>query len=180
MGNLSKLNDNHNLFINEYLYGEDKGNAAKCYANIYTNGEITKTTYSSASKLMSRSDIKNEIDAQVSQFNDLAKYRKIHNAQVLSDIISEMSTYQPTDQNGNKLSPHLARQTAIKGIEVQNKMFNLNEEKASVNVEGGMNFVFNLVAPSEDSDSEIQNEINAIKMEQGDYDEDDFTEFEEA
>ena len=179
MGKIVLANDQHAQFVTEYIYGENKGNAAKCYANIYSNGEMTPSSRFSASKLLAREDVKNYVQQQLEEFNDLAKYRKMHNSQVLSDIISEMSVYQPLDHNGKEISPHLARQTAIKAIETQNKMHGINEEKANVNIEGGANFVFNLVAPSDDED--VQAEIDAVRNATGDIEAEDvdFVDFED-
>lgn len=170
----------HEQFVTEYLFGGAKGNAARAYANVYYDGNITNSCYSSASKLLTRTDIQDYISVQMEQQKKIAEYRKIHNVQMLSDIADEMITAQPLDHNGQPLSTHLCRQTAIKAIVEQNKMLGLNEEKANVNIDNtGASFTFNLIAPSDEDEDEIRREMESIRKEQGDTEDIDFEDLEE-
>jgi len=171
MGNIVLSNTQHEEFVLEYLFGDAKGNAAQSYANVYYNGSMAPSCYSSASKLLTRPEIQGYIESKMEEQKKIAEYRKIHNNQILSDIIGEMSTAQPVDHNGNPISAHLCRQTAIKAIVEQNKMLGLNEEKTNINVDGGMNFTFNLVAP-EDNDDFNEVDLSDIRSENGDTTED--------
>lgn len=172
MGKLVLTNTQHEEFVLEYLFGANKGNAARSYANVYYDGQVTSSCYSSSSKLLARPEIESYIAEKISEQKKISEYRKIHNVQILSDIIDEMATAAPNDQNGNPLSPHLCRQTAIRAIAEQNKLLGLNEEKADLTVNGGMNFTFNLIPPSDEDDREIEAEIRSIREEKGDYIED--------
>ena len=150
MGNLALNNMQHEEFATEYLFGSSKGNGAQSYANIYNNGEITASCYSGASKLLRRDDIKGFLKVQLEDFKDLTKYRELYNIEMLSKIADEMVNADAgSDINGNPMSPHLQRQTAIRAISEQNKMLGLNNDKTDLTVNGGMNFTFNLIPPTE-------------------------------
>ena len=180
MGNLVSLKESHEQFALEYLFGEHKGNASKCYALIYNNGETNVTSKTAGYSLLGRDDIKQFLAAKKKEQEDLFQYRKIANVEMLSQIAEEMLHATPADTNGNPLSTHLCRSTAIKAIAEQNKMLGLNEEKADVTVNGGMQFTFNLVPPTDEDEASIEAEINAIRKEKGDVAEDiDFEEYEE-
>ena len=180
MGSLVKLKESHEQFCLEYLYGESKGNASKCYALIYNNGETNVTSKSAGYSLLNRQDIKEYLAVKKKEYEDLVQYKKIHNIEMLSAIADEMLNAQPVDNNGNPISTHLCRSTAIKAISEQNKMLGFNEEKADLTVNGGMQFTFNLVPPSDEDEASIEAEISAIRQEKGDVAEDiDFEEFEE-
>lgn len=173
MGNLTLNNIQHEEFVLDYLYGGGKGNAARAYANIYSNGEITPSSYSASSKLLAREDIKDYLSIKLEEQKDLAKYRKIHNVEILSGIIDEMANaVAPNDINGNPQSNHLQKQTAIRAIAEQNKMLGLNEEKADLTVNGGMNFVFNYIPPTDDDVKQIEIEMDNIRKKHGDVAED--------
>jgi phage terminase small subunit len=179
MGNLVKLNEKHEEFALEYLFGAAKGNAARAYANVYYNGDMAPSCYSSGSKLLQRQDVKSYLDVKMEEHKAIIEYKRIHNSQMLSDIADEMLHAQPTDHNGNPISTHLCRQTAIKAISELNKMHGFNEDKADLTVNGGFNFTFNLVPPSDEDDAAIKAEMDAIRSESGDIAEDiDFEEFE--
>jgi hypothetical protein len=179
MGSLALSNPQHEEFVLEYLFGGAKGNAARSYANVYHDGQMVPSCYSSASKLLSRDDVGQYISVRMEEHKKLAEYRRIHNTEILSDIIDEMSSADGgTDVNGNPNSVHLQRQTAIRAISEQNKMLGLNEEKANINVEGGMNFTFNLIPPSDSEDQEKEDAVAAIRKKHGDVDAEDI-EFEE-
>tara|TARA_R110000744_G_scaffold7342_3_gene25333 strand:- start:16867 stop:17520 length:654 start_codon:yes stop_codon:yes gene_type:complete len=166
-------NMQHEEFALEYLYGKAKGNAARTYANIYTDGVITPSCYSASSKLLRRDDMKEYLSVKMDEAKELAQYRKIHNVEILSSIIDEMATTDGgVDINGNPNSTHLQRNIAISAIREQNKMLGLNEDKIDINVEGGANFIFNLIPPSADESSRIERELKEIRNELGDVEED--------
>jgi len=179
MGQEIALSIQHEEFISEYLFGENRGNAAQSYANVYNDGFMTATCYSAASKLLVRQDVKKYLSIIQEEQKQLAEYRRIHNSETLSRIIEEMSTAQPTDHNGNPISAHLCRQTAITAVREQNKMLGLNEEKADLTVNGGMNFTFNLIPPTSEDELDVESEIESIRVEKGDIDAED-VEFEES
>ena len=178
MGKEISLSIRHEEFISEYLFGENRGNAAQSYANVYTDGFITPSCYASASKLLLRSDVKQYMSVVQEEQKQLAEYRRIHNTETLSRIIEEMSTAKPTDHNGNPISAHLVRQTAITAIREQNKMLGLNEEKADLTVNGGVNFTFNLIPPTDADEVDVDAEMKGIRIEKGDFDAED-VDFEE-
>jgi len=167
------LSIQHEEFISEYIFGENRGNAAKSYASVYTEGSVTPACYSGASKLLARKDVRDYLAVIQEEQRQISEYRMIHNTETLSRIIEEMSTYSPMDHNGNPLSPHLVRQTAITAIREQNKMLGLNEEKADLTVNGGMNFTFNLIPPTDEDQDEIDAEIAGIRKRQGDVEAED-------
>ncbi len=137
MGNIV-LSNKHEQFSNEFLYGKNKGNAGRCYAEVYHNGEMTPNCYSHGSRLLTREDVSQYLEIKRDELMKVAEFRQISNVQTLTDIIEECATYKPTDINGTELSPHLVRATAIKAIETQNKMLGLNKEKTDINVNGGI------------------------------------------
>jgi len=171
MGNIV-LSNKHEQFSNEFLYGKNKGNAGRCYAEVYHNGEMTPNCYSHGSRLLTREDVSQYLEIKRDELMKVAEFRQISNVQTLTDIIEECATYKPTDINGTELSPHLVRATAIKAIETQNKMLGLNKEKTDINVNGGMTFNFNLIPPSDEDDEKIKAEMDAIRTEKGDAVED--------
>tara|TARA_R100000541_G_scaffold36968_1_gene44981 strand:- start:292 stop:882 length:591 start_codon:yes stop_codon:yes gene_type:complete len=180
MGNKLALSTQHENFVTEYLYGTNKGNAAKSYANVYCGGELTTSCYSAASKLLSRDDVKGFLSIKMEEAADIAKYRKIHNSEVLSAIIDEMATTDSgNDVNGNPQSNHLQRNIAISAIREQNKMLGLNDEKVDLTVNGGMSFVFNLHEPSSEDELDIESEMMDIRVEKGDLEAEDVA-FEEV
>ena len=178
MGKDIVLSVQHEEFAVEYMFGDNRGNGAQSYANVYNNGVVTASCYSAASKLLIRQDVKGYLLVVQDQQKQIAEYRKIHNTETLSRIIEEMSSATPTDHNGNEISAHLVRQTAITAIREQNKMLGLNEEKADLTVNGGMNFTFNLIPPTDEDQDEIDAEIAGIRKRQGDVEAEDveFTE----
>lgn len=173
------LSTQHEEFVNEYFFGDNKGVAAQCYANVYNGGVMKPSFYSNASKLLVREDVSKYIAVLQEEQSKLAKLRKVHNTEVLTSIIDEMSTATPTDHNGNPISAHLCRQTAIAAVREQNKMLGLNEEKADLTVNGGMNFTFNLIPPSDADEVDVEAEMKDIRFEKGDFDAEDI-EFEES
>ena len=165
MGNKLALSTQHENFVTEYLYGKNKGNAAKSYAHVYCGGELTTSCYSAASKLLSRDDVKGFLSIKM---------------EVLSAIIDEMATTDSgNDVNGNPQSNHLQRNIAISAIREQNKMLGLNDEKVDLTVNGGMNFVFNLHEPSSEDELDIESEMMDIRVEKGDLEAEDVA-FEEV
>ena len=162
------ISNQHEEVVNEYLFGSSKGNAAQSYANVYHNGVMTPSCYSAASKLLVREDVKAYLKVVQSEQKQIAELRKIHNTETLTRIINEMSTAEPLDHAGNPISTHLCRQTAITAVREQNKMLGLNEEKSDLTVNGGMNFTFNLIPPTDEDQDEIDAEIAGIRLRQGD------------
>tara|TARA_R110002050_G_scaffold216842_1_gene352870 strand:- start:155 stop:742 length:588 start_codon:yes stop_codon:yes gene_type:complete len=180
MKNGLALNMQHESFITEYLYGENKGNASKSYANIYSDGIVSPSSHSSSSKVLAREDVKQYLSVKMEEAKEIAKFRKIHNVEVLSDIITEMATATGgNDINGNPQSTHLQRNIAITAIREQNKMLGLNDEKVDLTVNGGMSFVFNLHEPSASDEMDIEAEMMDIRVEKGDLDAEDVS-FEEV
>ena len=171
MGNIV-LSTKHEDFVNEFLYGKNKGNAARCYAEVYHNGDMTPNCYSNASRLVNREDVKAFLEIKKQEMADIHEYTRLANIQVLSDIRDECANYTPTDINGTELSPHLVRGAAMKAIEIQSKILGHFEQKADINVNGGMTFNFNLIPPSDEDDEEIKAEMDAIRAEKGDVVED--------
>ena len=86
MGKEIALSIQHEEFISEYMFGDNRGNAAQSYANVYTNGIITPACYSAASKLLVRQDVKGFLSIIQEEQRQLAEYRKIHNTETLSRI----------------------------------------------------------------------------------------------
>tara|TARA_R110002167_G_scaffold295887_1_gene500339 strand:- start:8 stop:574 length:567 start_codon:yes stop_codon:yes gene_type:complete len=176
MENGLALNIQHEEFILEYLFGNAKGNGARSYANVYNNGELVPSCYSASSKLLRREDVKSYLAVKMEEQKELAQYRKIHNTEVLSNIIDEMATTDGgVDINGNPQSTHLQRNIAIAAIREQNKMLGLNEEKVDINIDGGLNFVFNYIEPSDEDDEETKREMEAIRRKHGDIDAEDIS-----
>ena len=154
MGNIV-LSNQHEEFATEFLYGKYKGNAGRCYAEVYHGGGMTPSCYSHGSRLIGREDVAQFLQLKKEEHFKVSEFTKISNDRILSDIIHECATYKPTDINGTELSPHLVRGTALKAIEIQSKMHgHFEEKKSTLNVEGNASFVFNLVVPTDEGEED--------------------------
>lgn len=150
------LNPKQKEFCRLYVMeAQFMGNAAKCYAEVYSGGEITPSTYAAASEMLKKENVKAEIKELEDQRLKAYEHIRYSNIETLVKIRDEMVDYVALARDGEtEISPHLSRQTAIKAVETLNKMLGFNKNPETGGKQGGHQFVFNLIPPSmEDPDS---------------------------
>jgi hypothetical protein len=151
------LNGKQKEFCRLYVMEpEFMGNAARCYAKVYLNGEVTISVYNSASDLLKKENIKAEIKALEEERLKAYEHIRYSNIETLLKVRDEMATYigyAGSDENKNEVSPHNCRATAIRAVETLNKMLGFNK---AVEAKGGKTennqFIFNLVPPANEGE----------------------------
>lgn len=133
------------------MYVMDKeymGNGPKCYAAIYSGGEVTTSTYNLASELLKKENVKAEIAALEEQRLKAYEHIRYSNIETLVAIRDEMATAMAYGRDGEEISAHQNRATAIRSIETLNKMLGLNKVvETKSNGTQNNQFIFNLVPP---------------------------------
>lgn len=153
---MGQLTLNNNNFLQEYLFGENKGNGAQSYANVYTDGEIQSSSAAAASALLRKPESRAEIKRLTDEHIEVCAMYKIKNMEMLSKIAEELATDIPIDNHGNPLPVHQYRATSIRAIgEINNMIGGHKPKEARVEVDNRMQFVFNVVPPKKDGDSII-------------------------
>lgn len=137
------------------------GNAAKSYAEAYQGGAVTNSTYAASSELLKKENVKAEIKQLEEQRLKAYEHIRYSNIETLVKIRDEMVTAIVIGRDGeSEASPHLSRQTAIKSVEVLNKMLGFNKQVDSGQKGGGNQFIFNLIPPTAEDEPDTTVDID--------------------